>query len=128
MSYYKSTILKGNMDEVIDRVTEALKEEGFGILTDINVAATFKKKLDIDFKPYRILGACNPNYAHQAISNEDKIGVFLPCNVIVIDQGEGNIEVAAVDPISSMMSVKNDSLGEVATAVQSLLYKTIDKL
>lgn len=128
MNYYKSTTLKGDMDQVIDQVTAALKEEGFGILTEIDVAATFKKKLDVDFKPYRILGACNPHFAHQAISSEDKIGVFLPCNIIVIDQGDNNIEVAAVDPIASMMSVGNQDLGDLASAVQEKLFKTIDTL
>ena len=128
MSYYFNKTLDVSFDEAIERVTESLKEEGFGILTEIDVKATFKKKLDVDFKNYRILGACNPNFAHKAISAEDKIGVFLPCNVIVEENEDGTIDVSAVDPIASMSSVKNPDLGDIASDVQSKLKKVIDVL
>ena len=126
MSYYFNTVLTDvTFDEAIEKVTEELKKEGFGVLTEIDVKATLKKKLDVDFKPYRILGACNPGFAHQALQSEDKIGVFLPCNVIVEQQDDGSIEVAAVDPVASMQSVSNDSLGTVAMEVQKKLQRVI---
>lgn len=129
MSYYFNTTLKDiSFDEAIDKVTAALKEEGFGVLTEIDVQATLKKKLDVDFKKYRILGACNPNLAHKALQSEDKIGVFLPCNVIVEENDNGEIEVAAVDPIASMSSVENDRLGEVAMEVQQKMKRVVDAL
>ena len=125
----ETVIVKGKeFDEVIDLVTEALKNEGFGILTEIDVKETFKKKLDVDFKKYKILGACNPNFAHKAIQNEDKIGVLLPCNVIIIDQDNKNIEVAVVNPIESMSAVKNDKLEEIASEVQNKLIKAISSV
>ncbi len=129
MNYYFNTTISGkDFDEVIDLVTEELKKEGFGILTEIDVQATFKNKLDIDFKKYRILGACNPPSAYKAITSEDKIGVFLPCNVVVTENEAGDIDVAAVDPVASMMSVSNDTLGEVATDIQNRLKKVIASL
>lgn len=129
MSYYFSTILKDkSFDETKELVAEELKKEGFGILTEIDVQATLKKKLDEDIQRYTILGACNPQFAHKAILAEDKIGVFLPCNVLVKEQKDGQIEVVAVDPISSMSSVKNDSLGGIAMEVQSKLKKVIENL
>lgn len=129
MNYYFNTTISGKeFDEVIDLVTEELKKEGFGILTEIDVQATFKKKLDIDFKKYRILGACNPPSAHKAITSEDKIGLFLPCNVVVTENEAGDVDVAAVDPVASMMSVSNDTLGEVATDIQNRLKKVIASL
>ncbi len=129
MSYYFDTVIKGkSFDEAIEMVTEALKEEGFGIITQIDVTGTFKKKLDIDFKKYRILGACSPTYAHKAITTEDKIGVFLPCNVVVEENDKGDIEVAAVDPIASMISVKNESLGGLAIEIQQKLKNVIARL
>ena len=127
MSYYFSKILKTSFEDAINKVTDALKTEGFGILTEIDVKTTLKKKLDVDFKPYKILGACNPPFAYEALKNEDKIGSMLPCNVIVIQQEDG-IEVAAVDPIASMASVKNSGLGEVAAKVQSKLKNVINSL
>lgn len=127
MSYYFSKTLNTSFDETIDNVTAALKEEGFGVLTEIDVKATLKNKLDVDFKPYRILGACNPPFAYKALQSEDKIGAMLPCNVIVIQQEDG-VEVAAVDPIASMQSVNNNALGDVATQVQSKLKRVIDAL
>jgi uncharacterized protein (DUF302 family) len=129
MSYYFSTTLKDHeFDSVIDQVTEALKSEGFGVLTEIDVKDTFQKKLNTDFRNYRIVGACNPEFAHKAISYEDRIGVFLPCNVIVQERENGLIEVSAVDPIASMSPVKNEALGELASEVQERLKRVIAHL
>jgi len=129
MTYHFSKILNNSsFDKAIELVTEELQNEGFGVLTEVDVTATFKKKLDVDFRNYRILGACHPDSAHKAISSEDKIGVFLPCNIVVQEQENGDIEVSAVDPVASMMSVENDSLGEVATEVQEKLKKVINRL
>jgi uncharacterized protein (DUF302 family) len=126
MNYYFNKVVKTtNFDTAIEQVTEELKKEGFGVLTEIDVQATLKKKIDVDFKKYRILGACNPTFAHKALQNEDKIGVFLPCNVIVEEHQNGDIEVSAVDPIASMGAVKNDSLEPIATEVQAKLKKVI---
>lgn len=127
MSYYFAKKLDMTFDEAIEHVTEELKKEGFGILTEIDVQATFKKKLDIDFRPYKILGACNPPFAHQALQAEDKIGLMLPCNVIVQEKADG-VEVAAVDPIASMAGVDNAELGDMANEVQAMLKKVIDSL
>jgi uncharacterized protein (DUF302 family) len=128
MSYYNSTVFNGTFDEAIQKTTEELKKEGFGVLTEIDVKETFKKKLDIDFKKYRILGACNPNFAHKAISAEDKIGTMLPCNVIVEEHEDGRVEVTAVDPLASMQAVKNDALEPIATQVRDSLKKVIDNI
>lgn len=128
MSYCFSTTLNSNMDQAIEKVTEALKVEGFGVLTEIDVKATLKKKIDVDFRPYMILGACNPTFAHKALLAEDKIGAMLPCNVIVQEVGEGKIEVSAVDPIASMSAVENAELGAIAGEVQAKLKKVIDGL
>ncbi|WMI66000.1 DUF302 domain-containing protein [Aestuariibaculum sp. YM273] len=129
MSYYFSTVLKEkDFDQAIEQVTAALKMEGFGVLTEIDITQTLKNKLDVDFKKYRILGACNPPYAYQALSSEDKIGLFLPCNVVVMENDNGDIEVAAVDPVASMMAVKNESLGSVAMEIQQKLKTVIDSL
>jgi len=126
--YFNKTISEKNFDLAVEHVTKSLKEQGFGVLTEIDVSATLKKKIDVDFKPYRILGACHPHYAHQALMKEDKIGVFLPCNVIVEQHENGDIEVSAVDPIASMMSVKNETLGEVAVEIQGKLKEVIASL
>lgn len=129
MSYYFNKTLKGkSFEEAIDYVTAELKKEGFGVLTEIDVTATLKKKIDVDFKKYRILGACNPKLAHQALQSEDKIGVFLPCNVIVEEHDNGEVEVSAVDPIASMSSVQNDSLGGTAQLVQEKLKKVVENM
>jgi uncharacterized protein (DUF302 family) len=128
MSYYFSKIVNEDFDSAIEHVTEELKKEGFGVLTQIDVQETFKKKLDVDFKKYRILGACNPNFAYQALQSEDKIGAMLPCNVIVEENLDGTVEVSAVDPIASMMGVKNDALGGIAMEVSSKLQKVISSL
>ncbi|WP_276358844.1 DUF302 domain-containing protein [Daejeonella sp. H1SJ63] len=128
MSYFFSKTLNTDFDTAIARVSEELKKEGFGILTEIDVKETFKKKLDIDFRKYRILGACNPNFAFEAIKAEDKIGTMLPCNVIVQEHEGGQIEVTAVDPVASMMAIKNDTLGSVATSVREKLSRVIQNL
>jgi len=126
MSYYFSKSVDYDFDTAIAKVTEELKKEGFGVLTEIDVQATLKKKLNVDFKKYRILGACNPGFAHQALQAEDKIGTMLPCNVIVQEHPDGKVEVSAVDPVASMMAVKNDSLGNIATQVREKLRKVIE--
>lgn len=128
MSYHFSTTLHVNFDTAIAKVTEELKKEGFGILTEIDVQETLKKKLDVDFRRYKILGACNPHFAHQALLAEDTVGTMLPCNVIVQERENGNVEVSAVDPIASMMAIQNDKLGEVAGEVREKLEKVINNL
>lgn len=128
MSYYFTKRISEDFDTAISKVTEELKKEGFGILTEIDVQATFKKKLDIDFKKYRILGACNPTFAFEAIKAEDKIGTMLPCNVIVQEQEDGTIEVSAVDPVASMVSVQNGSLASIASEVREKLNRVINNL
>jgi uncharacterized protein (DUF302 family) len=110
LEYYIAKTASGEFSAIVERVVEALKAEGFGVLTDIDVKATMKKKLDIDFRDYRILGACNPPLAHQALTADDKIGTMLPCNVIVQDLGGGKIEVAAINPAISMEHVGNPTL------------------
>ncbi|UCH93287.1 MAG: DUF302 domain-containing protein [Candidatus Aminicenantes bacterium] len=128
MSYYFSKILDIPFAGAIDRVTDELKKEGFGVLTQIDVKETLKKKLDVDFRKYKILGACNPNFAYQALQKEDKIGVMLPCNVILQEISENKIEVAAVDPIASMRGVENTDLADVATQVQAKLKRVIENI
>ncbi len=128
MSYHFSKKLDVSFEEAIDQTTAALKEEGFGVLTEIDIKATLKKKLDVDFKKYQILGACNPPLAHKALQAEPHIGLMLPCNVIVQEHENGEVEVSAVDPVASMQAIENDELGEVAEKVQGLLKKVIDSL
>jgi uncharacterized protein (DUF302 family) len=128
VSYYFSKVLDVPFDEAVSRVTEALKAEGFGVLTDIDVKATLEKKLGVDFRKYRILGACQPTYAHRALQLEDKIGTMLPCNVIVQEHPGGHVEVAAVDPIASMQAIHNPALAGVAREVQAKLRAVIDSL
>jgi uncharacterized protein (DUF302 family) len=129
MSYYFNTVLKNSsFDDAIAKVTALLKEEGFGVLTEIDVKDTLKKKIDVDFKKYKILGACNPHFAHKALQSEDKIGVLLPCNVVVEEQEDRTIEVSAVDPVASMATVQNDQLGGLATEVRDKLKRVIDRL
>ena len=128
MSYYFNKVVDMAFDEAIEKVTEELKKEGFGVLTEIDVKQALKKKLDVDFRKYRILGACNPQYAYKALQAEDKIGTMLPCNVIVQETEDGTVEIAAIDPIASMQSVQNESLGEIATIVRSKLKQVIEKV
>ena len=125
MKYYIAKTVKGDFTAVVDRAMEALKAEGFGVLTDIDVKATMKKKLDLDFRDYRILGACNPPLAHQALTADDKIGTMLPCNVIVQDLGSGEVEVAAIDPAISMAQVGNAKLQTIADSVTGKLARVI---
>ena len=129
MSYYFAKTLSGtSFDDAIARATDALKEEGFGILTEIDVKATMKKKLDKDFRDYRILGACNPSMAWQALQAEERIGTMLPCNVIVQQRENGDVEVAAVDPAASMQAVDNPALAGIAAEVRESLRRVIDSL
>ncbi len=129
MSYYISTIVQNkSFDEAIELVTEKLKDEGFGVLTEIDVQGTLKKKIGADFKKYRILGACNPHFAHKALQTEDKLGLLLPCNVVVEEHENGEIEVSSVDPIVSMSAVNNEGLTGLATEVKEKLSSVIDSL
>ena len=128
MAYYFSKILNVSFDEAVTKVTEELKKEGFGILTDIDVQGTLKKKLNADFKKYRILGACNPPFAYSALQAEDKIGTMLPCNVIVQEHAVGKVEVAAIDPVASMQAIENPNLKGIAEQVQAKLRKVVESL
>jgi len=128
MAYTFDTIVNKPFGEVIELVTAELKKEGFGILTEIDVKATMKKKLEVDISPYQILGACNPHFAHQAMQQEPKIGAMLPCNVIVRELEPEHIEVSAIDPIASMQAVNNPDLMNVAGQVQSKLKKVIEAI
>lgn len=128
MSYYFSKMLTLSFDEAVKRTIDVLKLEGFGIITEIDLKDTFKKKIGVDFRNYRILGACNPTLAHEALSIEDKVGTMLPCNVIVQDVGGGRIEVAAIDPVASMQAINNARLKEAATGVRAKLRNAIDSL
>jgi uncharacterized protein (DUF302 family) len=125
MSYYFSKTLEMPFVQAIQHVTEALAGKGFGVLTTIDVRATMKKKLDIDFRPYTILGACNPEFAHKALLIEDMIGTMLPCNVVVQDIGKGLVEVSAVDPVASMMAIHNPKLACIAREVRDLLKQVV---
>ena len=128
MSYYLTTKTTKTYDEAIDKVTSELKKEGFGILTEIDVKETLKKKLAVDFHRYKILGACNPPFAYQALLAEDKIGLMLPCNVIVQETPDGLVEVSAIDPIASMQAVDNPALGEIATQIRAKLQTVISNI
>jgi len=128
MSYYFSKKINESFDKTIMKVVLSLKNEGFGVLTEIDVKETLKKKLDVDFQKYMILGACNPSFAYKALKVEDKIGIMLPCNVIVQEISEGEVEIAAVDPVVSMKAVENPALLEIANQVQEKLRKVINSL
>ena len=128
MEYYFSKTITGSFDEAIQKVTAALKAEGFGVLTEIDIKATLKKKLDVDFYNYKILGACNPPYAYKALLAEDKIGTMLPCNVIVQEKVAGQIEVSAIDPAASMQVIENEKVAEIATEIRARLQKVIEQL
>ena len=128
MSYYFAKTLAVDFDEAARRTIEALKQQGFGIITEIDVKETFKKKINVDFRNYRILGACNPTLAHEALQLEDKVGTMLPCNVIVQEIGSGRIEVAAIDPVASMQAIDNPRLKQAAERVQAKLKKVIENL
>lgn len=126
--YFKTTLRDVSFEEAIDKTINALKKEGFGVLTEIDLKATLKKKLDVDFYNYRILGACNPSFAYKALQVEDKVGTMLPCNVIVQEKEPGSIEVSAVDPLASMVSVDNDFLGNIAIEVQEKLKRVVESI
>ncbi len=128
MTYYFAKKLAVPFTEAVEKITAELKKLGFGILTEIDVKATLKKKLDVDFRPYKILGACNPPFAHKALQAEDKIGLMLPCNVIVQELGENEVEVAAIDPVAAMGGIENTSLKDISKEVQKLLEQAINNL
>ncbi len=128
MSYHFSKTVDLPFEEAIDKTTEVLKEHGFGVLTEIDIKATLKKKLDVDFRNYRILGACNPPQAYNALQAEEHIGLMLPCNVIVHERKDGEVEVSAVDPVASMQAIENDELDQVAGKVRDMLKKVIEAL
>ena len=128
MEYYFNKTLSVTFDEAIKVVTEALKIEGFGVISEINMHEKLKEKLGVDFKRYKILGACNPPLAYKALQAEEKIGTMLPCNVLVIEQGQNKIEIAAVNPVASMQAITNPSLGDVALEVTNKLKKVINSL
>ncbi len=128
MAYYFNKVTGMSFEEAISKVTEELKKEGFGVLSEIDVTATLKKKLDVDFRKYKILGACNPPFAHKALLTEDKIGTMLPCNVIVQETDDGKVEVAAINPVESMSAVSNQNLAEIAGTVQGKLKRVIENV
>lgn len=128
MNYHFTKTISGAFDQTIEKVIAELKSEGFGVLTEIDIKATLKKKLDVDFYNYRILGACNPPYAYKALQVEDKIGAMLPCNVMIQERKPGEIEVSAVDPVASMVAVENEKLAEIANEIRSKLKKVISSV
>jgi uncharacterized protein (DUF302 family) len=128
MEYYFSKTIADSFDNAVQKVTEALKTEGFGILTEIDIKATLKKKLNVDFYNYKILGACNPPFAYKALLAEDKIGTMLPCNVIVQEKVQGQVEVSAVDTVASMLSIENKDLHNIASEIRAKLQKVIGYL
>ena len=128
MSYHFSKFTDLSFEKAIERATEELKKEGFGILTEIDVKDTLKKKIDVDFHKYKILGACNPHFAYKALSAENKIGTMLPCNVVVQEHPDGKVEVSAVDPVASMSAITNNSLGAIATEVREKLKRVIENI
>lgn len=128
MNYYIETTLNTDFDSAVEKTKAALKEQGFGVLSEIDIHEKLKEKLDVDFRKYKILGACNPPYAYKALQQENKIGTMLPCNVIVQKLDDGKIGVAAVDPVASMMAVENDSLSPIAEEIRDLLEKVVKSL
>ena len=127
MSYYFSTILKATFADAMNRARQALKDEGFGIISEIDIQGTLREKIGADFRPYTILGACNPTLAHEALNLEDKVGTMLPCNVVVQETANG-VEVAAIDPVASMAAIQNDRLKEKAAIVAGKLHRVIENL
>ncbi len=128
MSYYNSKTVSYSFDEALVRIPEELKKEGFGILTEIDVKETLKKKLDVDFRRYKILGACNPPFAYKTLQAEENIGVMLPCNVIVQEKDDGSVQISVINPLVAMQSVNNDALVPVATEVSEKLNKVLENL
>lgn len=128
MDYYFTTKYSGNFEDAVTKVKALLKNEGFGVLTEIDIQKTLKEKLNVDFKKYLILGACNPPFAHKALQTEDKIGTMLPCNIIVQEKAPNTIEVSSINPMTSMQSVKNDALMDIAKEVSKRLETVINNL
>jgi len=128
MAYYNSKSVDLSFEQAIEKVTEELKKEGFGVLTEIDVQATLKKKLDVDFRKYKILGACNPPFAYKALQAEENIGVLLPCNFIVQEKVNGGIQVSAVNPLESMKAVQNEALASIAGEVAAHITKVLENL
>ena len=128
MAYHFSKIINEDFDTAVTKVKEELKKEGFGVLTEIDIQETLRNKLDVDFRKYKILGACNPQFAYMALKAEDEIGTMLPCNVIVQEYINGDVKVSAVDPVASMMAIQNDKLGEIAGDVRMKLSRVIENL
>lgn len=129
MSYYFSKVLKNtSYTEALEQVAIELKKEGFGVLTEIDMKETLKNKIDVDFKKYKILGACNPKFAHKALQLEDKVGMFLPCNIVVEEHENGDVEVSAIDPVTAMISVSNRAIESLATDVRQALVRVINNM
>jgi uncharacterized protein (DUF302 family) len=128
MNYYINKTIRADFDEAVELVTEALKEKGFGILSEIDISEKMREKMDIEFRKYKILGACNPPFAFKALQHEDKVGTLLPCNVILQEVGDGLVEVAAVDPVASMVSIANPGLTSIAEEVRSIFEEMIEDL
>ncbi len=128
MAYYNSKVVSTSFSETLERIPEELKKEGFGVLTEINVTETLKKKLDVDFRNYRILGACNPPFAYKALQMEENIGVLLPCNVIVQEKDNGSVQVSIVNPLESMKTVGNPDMSEIAGEVSARLNRVLENL
>jgi uncharacterized protein (DUF302 family) len=128
VSYYFSKMLSVSFDAAVAEVTQRLKDEGFGIITEVDVTKTLKNKIGVEFRPYRILGACNPSLAYEALKLEDKVGTMLPCNVVVQELSDGRVEVAAIDPVASMQAIDNPRLKEAAAQVSEKLKRVIARL
>lgn len=128
MAYYFSKTIQTTFDDAVEKITTALSAEGFGVISEVDLHEKIKMKLGVDFKRYRILGACNPGYSYRALQAEDKIGIMLPCNVLVIEQGDNNVEIAAVNPADAMLAVDNDVVKEVAAEVGEKLKKALDQV
>jgi len=128
MEYYITKTIEADFDQTIERITQALKTQGFGVLTEIDIKETLRNKLDVDFKKYKILGACNPNFAYRALQMEDKLGIMLPCNVTVIDQGDGKTEISIVDPNAMLSPVGNEDLKPFASEVKLMLETALNEV
>lgn len=128
MSYYRAATIRAPFDEAIERTEAALKEEGFGIISRIDIQDALKTKIGVDFRPYTILGACNPSLAYEALKIEDKVGTMLPCNVVVQQKSADETEVAAIDPVASMQAIDNPELARAARDVQIRLFRVVDRL
>ncbi len=128
MNYYYARKIDGSFEDIIGKIKNGLKEEGFGVLSDVNVKELFKSKLDINFRKYRILGACNPVFSHKALLAEERVGTMLPCNIIVQETADGLVEVSAVDPVASMLAIDNDPLKVIAAQIGEKLVKVVDTL